>query len=68
MTLKQNIETEAAKAGAAIRAALQEFAEATGMQAQVSVDWIVVNHLSKASTDNRVGRVALEVGGLTVEA
>lgn len=68
MAIKVAIELKAVKVGAAVRAALQEFAQTTGMQANVKVDWVTANTLDKASPDHYVGRLVIEVGGLYVEA
>lgn len=67
-TIKQTIEAEALKAGKAVRDALHEFAQATGMQAEINVEWISGHHMQDAASSNYIGRVSLLVGGLTVEA
>ena len=67
-TIKQTIEAEALKAGKAVRDALHEFSQATGMQAEINVEWISGYHMQDVSSSYYVGRVSLLVGGLTVEA
>ncbi|MGB3069812.1 MAG: hypothetical protein WBC18_14755 [Ottowia sp.] len=68
MTIKHDIEREAEKLGAVVRAAVEEFARETGMQASIDIEWVSMQMLQDPANTNQVGYVRVEVGGLSVEA
>ena len=68
MTIKQDLEGEARKLATAVRDALNEFSKQTGLQADINVDWVSVQQLDRAGSDNLVGDVRVDVGGLSVSA
>ena len=68
MTIKQNITREAEQLGRTVRQALSDFAKETGMQAHIAIEWIATQQLSESSPTQMVGRIRVEVAGLSVDA
>lgn len=59
MTPRDQIQEHAKAAAEKVRAAMTQFAEATGMRASVEVGWAVVNRLESATPVNIVTDVRL---------
>lgn len=68
MTIKQDMEAKARKLAETVRNAARDFAAKTGMQANVSIDWVTFNSLSASCSETVVGSVRVELGGMTVSA
>lgn len=65
-TTKDQIEAEAKKAAAVIRAALVEFNRATGLSADVQTYWVTESILSESTARVIPARVALCFAGVEV--
>lgn len=68
MTIKHDLEVEARKLAGAVRDAAREFAAKTGMQANVSIDWVSFQYVDSDCSQSVVGAVSVELGGMTVKA
>lgn len=68
MTIKQDLTREAGQLGRTVRQALSDFAKETGMQAQLNIEWITAQQISEACPAQVVGRISVDVAGLTFEA
>ena len=66
VTAKDQIEAEAKKAAAVIRAALAEFNRATGLSADVQTYWVTESILSESTARVIPARVALCFAGVEV--
>lgn len=61
MTPRDQIQEHAKIAAAKVRAAMAEFANATGMRASVEVSWAQASHLSSTTQVNLVDTVRLHI-------
>ncbi|MGC3984818.1 MAG: hypothetical protein QM777_08870 [Pseudorhodoferax sp.] len=68
MTIKQDMEAEARKLAETVRDAAREFAAKTGMQANVSIEWVTFTRVGADCSETMVGAVTVDLGGMTVKA
>lgn len=68
MTIKTSIEAEAKKAAQSIREALAGFLSATGVRADVEVDWISIQRVDGAPNQIILNGVTVSVAGLEARA
>lgn len=68
MTIKQDMEAEARKLADGVREAARAFAAQTGMQADVSIEWVTFTCVGADCSETVVGAVTVELGGMTVKA
>lgn len=68
MTIKQDMEGEARKLATTVRDALAAFAKQTGMQADISVNWVTYQMLEEDASNIVVGEVRVDIGGMSVSA
>lgn len=66
--IKNEIQRSAEQLGRSVRQALADFSRETGLSAQIEIEWIAAQQLSESSPTQMVGRVRVEVAGLSVEA
>jgi len=66
--IKNEIQRSAEQLGRSVRQALVDFSRETGLSAQIEIEWINTQQLSESSHTCRVGRIRVEVTGLSVEA
>lgn len=66
--IKNEIQRSAEQLGRSVRQALADFSRDTGLSAQIEIEWIGVQQLRESSPTQMVGRVRVEVAGLSVEA
>ena len=68
MTIKQDMQAEARKLAEAVRAAAVEFAKSTGMQADISINWVTFHAIESPANEVVVGAVRVDIGGMSVTA
>ncbi len=66
--IKNEIQRSAEQLGRSVRQALADFSKETGLSAQIEIEWIAAHLLSESSPTQMVGRIRVEVAGLSVEA
>ena len=66
--IKHEIQRSAEQLGRTVRQALADFSQETGMQANISIEWITAQSLNETRPEQFVGRIRVEVAGMSVEA
>ena len=66
--IKNEIQRSAEQLGRSVRQALADFSRETCLSAQIEIEWITAQQLSDSSPTQVVGRIRVEVAGLSFEA
>ncbi len=66
--IKHEIQRSAEQLGRTVRQALADFSQETGMQANISIEWITSQSLNETRPEQLVGRIRVDVAGMSVDA
>lgn len=66
--IKHEIQRSAEQLCRTVRQALADFSQETGMQANISIEWITAQSLNETRPEQFVGRIRVDVAGMSVEA
>lgn len=66
--IKHEIQRSAEQLGRTVRQALADFSQETGMQANISIEWMTAQSLNETRPEQFVGRIRVEVAGMLVDA